>query len=253
MVLIGANLIPVAGVLIWDWSIFHVVLLYWLENVIIGGINILKMLTCSLDIKQFRLTNTLQKRAAEQPEKISKEQAGKILDFAHTAEAHSGKIAILNHGSKLFLIPFFTLHYGIFCFGHGIFVFALLGGDNNPSGGFLTGAPSLHNFLGMIQAAVATGGGWAALALALSHLYSFSSNYLGKGEFRRTALPLLMMAPYGRVVVLHVAILFGAFALTMLGSPVFLLLLLIVGKTLLDWKLHLRIHKKILSRQPIRN
>ena len=45
-VLIGANLIPLFGVLVWDWSTFEVVILYWLENVIIGAINILKMMTC---------------------------------------------------------------------------------------------------------------------------------------------------------------------------------------------------------------
>ncbi|MGB2011794.1 MAG: DUF6498-containing protein, partial [Akkermansiaceae bacterium] len=54
-VLIGANLIPLAGVLAWDWSIFHVVVVYWLENVIIGAINILKMITCSPDARQFNL------------------------------------------------------------------------------------------------------------------------------------------------------------------------------------------------------
>lgn len=43
VVLILANLIPLVGVLFWDWSVFEVVVLYWLENVIIGGIYILKM------------------------------------------------------------------------------------------------------------------------------------------------------------------------------------------------------------------
>ena len=40
--LIAANLIPLVGVLAWDWSVFHVVVVYWLENVIIGVINILQ-------------------------------------------------------------------------------------------------------------------------------------------------------------------------------------------------------------------
>jgi hypothetical protein len=53
-----------------------------------------------------------------------------------------------------------------------------------------------------------------------------------------------MMAPYGRIIVLHIAILFGAFVITAFGSPVFLLLLLIAGKIGLDAKLHLRSRKK---------
>ena len=54
-----------------------------------------------------------------------------------------------------------------------------------------------------------------------------------------------MMAPYGRIVVLHIAILFGAFAIMALGSPLFLLVLLIVGKIALDLKLHRRSHQKL--------
>jgi hypothetical protein len=40
--LIGANLIPVLGVIVWGWSVFLVMFLYWLENVILGLINVLK-------------------------------------------------------------------------------------------------------------------------------------------------------------------------------------------------------------------
>jgi hypothetical protein len=53
-----------------------------------------------------------------------------------------------------------------------------------------------------------------------------------------------MAAPYGCIVVLHIAILFGAFVITALGSPVFMLLLLIVGKIALDVKLRIRSHAK---------
>lgn len=54
-----------------------------------------------------------------------------------------------------------------------------------------------------------------------------------------------MAAPYGRIVVLHIAILFGALVITALGSPVFLLILLIIGKIVLDVKLHQRSHRKL--------
>ena len=55
----------------------------------------------------------------------------------------------------------------------------------------------------------------------------------------------LMAAPYGRIVVLHIAILFGAFATMAFGNSVFLLILLIIGKIIIDAKLHLRSHSKI--------
>ena len=47
-----------------------------------------------------------------------------------------------------------------------------------------------------------------------------------------------MSRPYGRIVVLHVTVLFGAALIQWLGSPVSMLLLLIAAKTVLDLKLH---------------
>ncbi len=43
LVLILANLIPVAGVIWWNWDIGSVIVLYWFENVIIGVLNLPKM------------------------------------------------------------------------------------------------------------------------------------------------------------------------------------------------------------------
>lgn len=97
----------------------------------------------------------------------------------------------------------------------------------------------------MLERAVQVGGFWAVLGLLVSHLFSFAVNYLGKGEFRRTAAPILMIAPYARIMVLHIAILAGAFAVVILGSPVYLLVILIVGKIMLDLKFHNRAHKKL--------
>jgi hypothetical protein len=43
--LIGANLVPVFGVFLLDWAVFPLVLLFWLENVIVGVLNVLRILT----------------------------------------------------------------------------------------------------------------------------------------------------------------------------------------------------------------
>ncbi len=42
--LVLANLAPLAGVLLWDWRVFDLVLLFWAENVVIGAVNVLRML-----------------------------------------------------------------------------------------------------------------------------------------------------------------------------------------------------------------
>lgn len=215
LTLIAANVMPLLGVLFWGWSTFAVVAVYWAENVILGMINVLKMLCC-------KNPGGLDDDKNENEAKLS--PGAKVL-------------------AKLFMSGFFTVHYGGFCFVHGMFVFTLLGGAGNgfgdPFRDWSANFSSLHQ----------TGATWGIGALAISHLYSFVKNYLIGGEYRRTNLPNLMIAPYARIFVLHIAILFGAFAILALDSPVWMLAIMIIGKTALDLAMHLREHRKASKNQ----
>ncbi len=194
IVLLLANLIPLYGVLVFGWETFPLVYLFWLENVVVGGINVLKMLL---------------------------------------AAPHSG----VSWAAKLFLIPFFCVHYGMFTFVHGVFVVGFFGRQFRPGAAF----PAAELFLRMISEQHL----WLALmALVVSHGFSFGWNYLVRGEFRTASMSALMQEPYGRVVVLHVAILGGAFLLMALGSPVAGLVLLVGLKIALDVRAHLRQHTR---------
>lgn len=42
--LIAVNLFPVAGVLFWGWKVLPIMLLYWLENAVVGFFNVLRMI-----------------------------------------------------------------------------------------------------------------------------------------------------------------------------------------------------------------
>jgi len=42
--LVIANALPLVGVLFLGWTVFPLVLLYWLENVVVGGFNVAKLL-----------------------------------------------------------------------------------------------------------------------------------------------------------------------------------------------------------------
>jgi len=44
LLLLGANLIPLAGVLFWGWSVFAIMVLFWLENVVVGLFNLPRIL-----------------------------------------------------------------------------------------------------------------------------------------------------------------------------------------------------------------
>ncbi|HEY6059828.1 MAG TPA: DUF6498-containing protein [Gemmatimonadales bacterium] len=144
----------------------------------------------------------------------------------------------LVQAGKAFLIPFFCVHYGMFTFVHGVFVFGLFGGGFK-QGGFA--GPGPHAVLEAVRQA---GVGWGVAALIASHGFSFFHNYLAGGEYRLVGLPQLMMQPYARVVVLHLAIIGGGFFVMALGSPVLALALLIVLKTAIDLGAHLAERRK---------
>jgi hypothetical protein len=92
--------------------------------------------------------------------------------------------------------------------------------------------------------------GWAIVGLAISRAISFATNYIGNGEYQRASLPQLMQQPYGRIVVLHVAILGGGFLMMALHSPAIGLLVLVALKIALDLRGHFAERKKF-SENPV--
>ncbi len=181
-----ANALPIAGVLLLGWKVFPLVLLYWLENVVVGGVNV-----------------------------------GKLLLAQPQEPAYSV--------GKLFIIPFFIFHFGMFTLVHGVFVFALFGSKSLPRFDSLAELPAAIRAYHL---------GWGVLALVVSHGLSFYWNYFENGEYRRASLPILMMQPYARLVVLHLAVLFGGWIVLTLGSPLLALLVLVALKTAADVRAH---------------
>jgi len=196
--LIAANLLPLYGVIFLGWDVFPLILLYWLENAVIGIVNVVKM----------------------------------------AFSASSGPLRI---PQKLFLIPFFCVHYGGFLFGHGVFVFHLFGRE----GGGGDALPSIERILAIVAENGLT---FAVLGLAGGHLFSLVHNFFIKGERKKLLLVELMFAPYGRVVVLHVFIIFGGLLMQTLNSPAAGMVLLVVLKTISDLIAHDQSHQEKASR-----
>ena len=143
------------------------------------------------------------------------------------------RMAVTRQGEKWFLMPFFVVHYGFFCFGHLAAVTALFGSTTGT-------AVAWQYFFGLPLEAVWKSPLWMAIAaIAISHLVSFFSNFIAGEEFRRTSASDLMKRPYGRIIVMHVAIIIGAALIEWLGSPVMMLVVLVVAKIALDLRLHL--------------
>ena len=138
--------------------------------------------------------------------------------------------------TKLFMIPFFIVHYGGFTFGHGVFVISIFGEQifQNTTG------PRLDVLLQIIHENNLI---FAMLAIFLSHGYSFITNYLGKGEYRKYTIATLMMQPYSRVIILHITLIIGAFLIFMFKSTTAFLLLFIFLKIGMDLRAHLKERK----------
>lgn len=192
LLLVVANLLPLVGVLFWGWDLWAILILYWLENGIVGALNVPRIL--------------LARQGVE------------------------GSVAA---AGRLGLALFFSFHYGMFWAVHGVFVWFALPAFAGFGGPFAGVEPPA------IDPAVVLG---AVVALFLSHLASFWLNYLGRREYLSATPTAQMFSVYGRVVVLHLTILFGAFIATAIGSPVGALVVLVVLKTVIDIVAHVREH-----------
>lgn len=209
LLLVASNAIPIVGVLLLGWQVQTLLVLYWIESGVVGLVNVLKMA-----------------RAEGVPAQTTMRPA--------VGSASPGC-------ARAFMIPFFVFHYGLFWVVHGVFVFLL------PV--FALVATSLP---GRGPAASAAGGSlsaeglaFAAVALFVSHLVSYHLNFIGGGEYQRVSIQSQMAQPYGRVVVLHLTIILGGMLIFVVDQPVALLIVLVIGKTVLDLIFHLRAHRNV--------
>jgi len=195
--LVVGNCVPLIGAVFFGWSVLAIMLVFWMENVVIGVFNLLRMAVAP-------------------------------------AEGLFGNIF------RVMLMVFFAFHYGMFAFVHGIFVLALFSNvfKEDPTGG--AGTATVGMMLDLLRRELPAGMGVALLGLVASHGISYGANYIRGGEYRTTTLDSLMMRPYGRVVVLHLALIGSAFIMVAFGGGAWALGLLVVLKTGLDLHAHLR-------------
>ena len=206
--LMVANLVPLIGVVFLGWDAAAIVLLYWLENLIVGFFNILRMLLVSTESrsKQFQ---------------------------------------------KLFMIPFFCVHFGGFCAVHGFFLLAFfkIGSPDNvmaPSGAWMGPFIFLQLLYGVVMQlwhGRPPGLEWPALGLFVSHGISFIKNFINGKQYLSLKMKDIMSRPYKRIMLMHVAIIIGGLLVMKLGSPVALLCVLILLKIGLDIWLHVKSYR----------
>lgn len=193
--LLAANLIPLLGVLYWDWDLFLLMMLYWSETAIIGFWHILRL---ALETKFL----------------------------------------------AIFLVPFFCVHFGGFMTGHFIFLMALFGQRRGIQ---------VHGVKDYVDQILIADHLWIPFtALFLSHGVSFFIHTLKPKMDRDFGLvpPVpnpapfnpgeLMAAPYKRIFVMHLTIIFGGFMSMALHLDKAAFVLMVVLKTFVDLGAHTR-------------
>ena len=199
--LLAANLVPLFGVLFYSWDVGLVLGLFWIENLIIGVFNLLKMLVVAFRSRAFK---------------------------------------------SFFLCGFFVLHYGMFCMGHGTFMWDILdlgelnlalspfsfGDDSGAgiSGMFDEGIALVFNFIDLYKPAIFL----AILALFISHIVRFIENFILRGGIHKETADTLMVKPYGQIIIMHVGLLAGGMLAEKFGSPIWLLMALVIFKLVVD-------------------
>jgi hypothetical protein len=135
----------------------------------------------------------------------------------------AARVPIAARSHKTSGIIFFAVHYSGFMVGHWFAIY------------------SLFDAVQISLTTVAMG----IVSLSISHGVSFFVNYIGHKEYEKVTVSQQMVAPYRRIVVMHVAVILCAFLLSLLGLPRVVLTILVLLKIVIDVVFHLREHRRL--------
>lgn len=192
------NLLPVFGVLFLGWDAGLILILYWIENLIVGAFTLPRILTAM-----------------------------------GPAPAQGSAIGGSTLGGRLFIAIFFCFHYGMFWIGHGVFALMLVSSFgsssvNTEAAGPVEAVGSMAVSEEAISFLIAVG------AMVVIHAVAFWRTWIQPRAWRTASPNEEMFRPYGRIFVLHLTVLLGAFGLSSVGAPAWTMIVLCVGKMALE-------------------
>jgi len=121
--------------------------------------------------------------------------------------------------TKLFLVPFFMVHYGIFMTVHLVFLLVFIGEFS----------------VGMSAISYVVDNFWVFAFNLILLVSDYIIGFLGwRNSMEDSSVAGLMFRPYGRIVAMHLTLIFGAFLFYTLNSGRVFLVLLMILKTFAD-------------------
>lgn len=220
--LLISNLFVLTLAIIFDWKLYDILIIFWVETFIIGISNVFKM------IKVKYRPKTAQKIMESIPETESKEQLVSL-----------GYIFI-----KMMTINFFVIIFIGFTLMQGIVinqVFSYIE-SSNPQ-------PSIFEF--------SIENKWmffiSIIMIGLSHRASYRSNYIKNKEYESTSLKKLFFSPFRRLFLVWLVIIGGTFVISTYGKESTLIILVFfLLKILSDLFQHYREHKSSFKKEKLK-
>lgn len=204
--LVFANLLTVIFFIIHGGSIMQALWVYWLQSLIIGAINVIRIIFMPI--------------------------RGKVT--VNSTEIDIAKLNTSKVGNYI-IAGFFALHYGFFHLIYGLFLLGLsMPGMKFEFGGETHNLNLGHDInIGLILI--------SGLAFALHHLLSFLSErqYFRENPSSLPDVGKIIMRPYARIIPMHLIIIFGPMVAVLLNENwVFILFMML--KTIADIELYRR-------------
>jgi len=146
------------------------------------------------------------------------------------------KMRFANGRSKIAMIIAFLFQYNLFIAIEIIFVFILLGKEESS---FLDVYNNWDNLVAILSDPNIL---FTVVTLAISHFFSFYYNFYKKRLFDKHPLKYYFTAPYKRIYIQHLVVIFGGWIGIVFNTPIGYLLLLVVLKTVFDMKTHMKMN-----------
>ena len=223
------NFFPVFGVLFLNWDYMTVIMAYIAETFIIGVVNIFKILQSRglITKKQFMtdLIDSINNIKGFLPANMYKSLIDGIKDLRDKEEKPNKYSGIAKprentRKGRIFAASFFAFHFNLFVIFQAVFVIVM----SNTT-------VKLSRFLDVDFI-------FGIVLFAVTYVISYRKNYVEKKQYLKASPDILMFSPYGRVMIQQITIIIGSFLLTVLNTPVFMVIILILLKMFFNLLMH---------------
>lgn len=226
--LVLVNLIPLIGVLLWEWNPLNIIIIYWAETGIIGFYNVFKI------------------KMAQKLDDVSKNSAPITIEF-YSDSNHRKSSSLFNDSNKKsetviqsqYYPQFFIALLLIIMAVHGFIIYYLFNFSN-----FSSIFSNTHVFSSSISIKDLI---FPILLLFISHGISFIFNFIGQKEYLAVSPREQMNIINERFIIMQLVVFVGMLAIGLISNYTLLIVVMVLIKIKLDLDAHIARHPKLIT------